>query len=270
MVAAIYARKSTDQNVADEEKSVTRQIDRATAYAQAKGWTVAAGHVYADDGISGAEFIERPGYLALMNALRPRPPFQALIVMEQSRLGRSLDEVPYALKRITDAGVRVYCYLTDSEVKRESAADKFMIHAIAFVDDMAREQSRERTRDALRRKVERGHVAGGMVYGYRNVRGLLTSPARSSPRRPRCSGGSRGPGRQAHGAGAHHRGGPPGGGTPDSKARQRPRPPEPTQARAVRARLGARALRGGDRHGWAPALASGGPPEPGAPAGGPR
>ncbi len=91
--------------------------------------------------------------------------------MEQSRLGRSLDEVPYALKRITDAGVRVYCYLTDSEVKRESAADKFMIHAIAFVDDMAREQSRERTRDALRRKVERGHVAGGMVYGYRNVRG---------------------------------------------------------------------------------------------------
>jgi len=56
-------------------------------------------------------------------------------------------------------------------VKRESAADKFMIHAIAFVDDMAREQSRERTRDALRRKVERGHVAGGMVYGYRNVRG---------------------------------------------------------------------------------------------------
>ena len=29
MIAAIYARKSTDQNVADEEKSVTRQVDRA-------------------------------------------------------------------------------------------------------------------------------------------------------------------------------------------------------------------------------------------------
>jgi DNA invertase Pin-like site-specific DNA recombinase len=40
MKAAIYARKSTVQNVADEEKSVTRQIERATAYAQAKGWTV--------------------------------------------------------------------------------------------------------------------------------------------------------------------------------------------------------------------------------------
>jgi len=36
MIAAIYARKSTDQNVADEEKSVTRQVDRARAYATAK------------------------------------------------------------------------------------------------------------------------------------------------------------------------------------------------------------------------------------------
>ena len=171
MIAAIYARKSTDQNLPDEAKAVTRQIERARAYAARHGWVVSDAHVYADDGISGAEFLERPGYLALMNALRPRPPFQVLIVMEQSRLGRSLGEVPYALKRITDAGLRVYCYLTDSEVKRESAADKFMIHAIAFVDDMAREQSRERTRDALRRKVERGHVAGGLVYGYRNVRG---------------------------------------------------------------------------------------------------
>ena len=28
MIAAIYARKSTDQNVADEENSVTRQVER--------------------------------------------------------------------------------------------------------------------------------------------------------------------------------------------------------------------------------------------------
>jgi DNA invertase Pin-like site-specific DNA recombinase len=171
VIAAIYARKSTDQNIADEEKSVTRQVERARQYAERKGWRVAEEHVYADDGISGAEFLKRPGFLALMNALRPRPAFDVLVVMDQSRLGRSLDEVPYALKRITDAGVRVWCYLTGAEIKRDSAADKFMVHAIAFVDDMAREQARERTRDALRRKAERGHVTGGVVYGYRNVRG---------------------------------------------------------------------------------------------------
>jgi len=62
MIAAIYARKSTDQiGVADEARSVTRQIDHAKAYALAKGWTVADEHVYVDDGVSGAELVKRPG-----------------------------------------------------------------------------------------------------------------------------------------------------------------------------------------------------------------
>ena len=73
MIAAIYARKSTEQNgVANAEKSVTRQIDHATAYAVRKGWTVAPEHIYSDDGISGAEFANRSGFLRLMNALKPR------------------------------------------------------------------------------------------------------------------------------------------------------------------------------------------------------
>ncbi len=39
MIAAIYARKSTEQTgVSDREKSVTRQVDHATAYAASKVW----------------------------------------------------------------------------------------------------------------------------------------------------------------------------------------------------------------------------------------
>ena len=73
MIAAVYARKSTDQGgVADEAKSVTRQIDHARAYAARKGWTVDDAHVYVDDGISGAEFAARPGFVRLMNALKPQ------------------------------------------------------------------------------------------------------------------------------------------------------------------------------------------------------
>jgi DNA invertase Pin-like site-specific DNA recombinase len=38
MIAAIYARKSTEQTgVNDEEKSVTRQIEHGKAYALTKG-----------------------------------------------------------------------------------------------------------------------------------------------------------------------------------------------------------------------------------------
>jgi len=41
MIAAIYARKSTEQaGVTDDAKSVTRQIDHARAYAERKGWRV--------------------------------------------------------------------------------------------------------------------------------------------------------------------------------------------------------------------------------------
>src|SRR5262245_39644147 len=91
MIAAIYARKSTDQNIADNEKSVARQVARARSYAERKGWTVADEHIYVDDGISGADFVRREAYLRLINSLKSRPPFQLLVMMEQTRLGRSLD-----------------------------------------------------------------------------------------------------------------------------------------------------------------------------------
>ena len=75
MLAAVYSRKSTSQDgVADEERSVQRQLDHATAYAERKGWHVDPAYVYVDDGISGAEFATRPGFLRLVNALKPRPP----------------------------------------------------------------------------------------------------------------------------------------------------------------------------------------------------
>src|SRR5688500_6002849 len=100
MIAAIYARKSTEQNgVADEAKSVTRQIEHARAFAAERGWTVADDHVYVDDGISGAEFATRPGFVRLMAALKPRAPFDVLIMSEESRLGREQIEVAYALKQ---------------------------------------------------------------------------------------------------------------------------------------------------------------------------
>ena len=67
--SAIYARKSTDQSgVSDEQRSVARQVQHAKSYAARKGWQVLDEHVNIDDGISGAEFANRPGFLRLMNA----------------------------------------------------------------------------------------------------------------------------------------------------------------------------------------------------------
>ena len=109
MIAAIYARKSTEQTgVSEDQKSIARQIEHGKAYAKKKGWTVSEEHIYSDDGISGAEFAKRPGFIRLMNALKPRPSFQVLIMSEESRLGREQIKTAYALQQLTDAGVRVW------------------------------------------------------------------------------------------------------------------------------------------------------------------
>jgi DNA invertase Pin-like site-specific DNA recombinase len=180
MLTAIYVRKSTEQTgIADDQKSVARQIDQARRYAAAKGWHVADDHVYVDDGISGAEFANRPGFLRLMNALKPRPPFQALVMSEESRLGREAIETAYALKQLVQAGVRVFFYLEDRERTLDSSTDKIMLSLTAFADELEREKARQRTYDAMTRKARSGHVTGGRVFGYDNVDVVTASGQRS-------------------------------------------------------------------------------------------
>jgi site-specific DNA recombinase len=170
MIAAIYARKSNDQNLPDADKSVSRQVEHATAFAQSKGWTVDPAHVYVDDAISGAEFVRRPGLAALVAALFPRPPFQVLVMAEQFRLGREQIETAYTLKRIIDAGVRVWYYLDDREARLDNALAKVMTALTNFAGETERESARARTYDAMLRKAKAGYVAGGITYGYTNVR----------------------------------------------------------------------------------------------------
>ncbi len=154
--------------VTDEEKSVARQVEHARAYAARKGWAVADEHVYVDDGISGAEFARRPGFLRLMNALKPRSPFQVLVMSEESRLGREQIEVAYAFKQLSQASVRVFLYLEDCERTLDSPTDKLLMSVTAFADELERDRARQRTHDALMRKARAGYVTGGVVFGYDN------------------------------------------------------------------------------------------------------
>ena len=170
LIAAIYARKSTDQGaVADEQRSVARQISHARQYAARKGWTVDDRFVFVDDGVSGAEFRNRPGFVRLMNGLKPRPLFDVLIMSEDSRLGREALETGYALKQIIGAGVRVFYYLEDKERTLDSPTDKILMSLTAYASEMEREQAQQRMVDTMTRKAKAGHVTGGQCYGYDNV-----------------------------------------------------------------------------------------------------
>ncbi len=104
-----------------------------------------------------------------MNALKPRAPFQVLVMSEESRLGRESIEVSYALKQLVQAGVRVFLYLEDRERTLDSPIEKVMLSLATFADELEREKARQRTYDAMLRKAKAGHVTGGGCFGYRNV-----------------------------------------------------------------------------------------------------
>jgi site-specific DNA recombinase len=180
MIAAIYARKSTEQlGVADEQKSVARQVDHARAYAERKGWTVSEEHIFVDDGVSGAEFLTRPGLIRVYNALQPRSPFDVLVMMDSSRLGREMIETSYALLQIVNAGVRVFFYSEDKEATLDSPIEKIMVSLTSFGDELQRERARAHTRDAHFRIARAGRVTGGACFGYRNQEVLGADGRRS-------------------------------------------------------------------------------------------
>ena len=170
MVAAIYVRKSTAQTgMSEDARSVERQKSRAREYAVRQGWTVADEHIYEDDGISGAEFARRPGFQHLIETLKCRSPFQYLIVMDESRLGRESIETAHVLKQLMVAGVRIFAYLDDREVVLDNLMDKMRLAITGLMDEGERSRAQQRTFDALHRKALMGHVTGGRVYGYDNV-----------------------------------------------------------------------------------------------------
>ncbi len=160
MVTAIYARKSTDEtSKSDDTRSCARQVQRAREYAARRGWRVDDRYVFQDEAVSGAEFRRRPGLNKLLESLRPKPRFRALVISEPSRLGREQIETAYVLKQIVDEGVRVFAYLDDKEITIGSALEKFVASVQHFAAESEREQASKRVRDKMKQLAEQGRYA---------------------------------------------------------------------------------------------------------------
>jgi site-specific DNA recombinase len=167
--AAIYARKSKKQEgVAEESKSVTLQVESGTAFAAARGWRVLPEHIYVDDGISGAEFENRPSLVRLMSALNPKSPFSFLIVSEQKSIGREQYETNYVIKRLSQAGVEIFEYMHGRSLTPKTAMDKAVSSLQSFADEDHTAKTRERMHVAHAKKARMGYVVGGRVFGYKN------------------------------------------------------------------------------------------------------
>src|SRR5947207_2191804 len=104
--AAIYCRASKEDVRDKKYKSVTTQRDEAVAYAKKKGWTVKPEYIFTDDGISGGEYVNRPGLNSLLASLpkRGKPAFDVLVMSESSRLGRDTVRNASRMVDLIDAG----------------------------------------------------------------------------------------------------------------------------------------------------------------------
>lgn len=171
MIAAIYARKSTEQHGDAEARSVVTQIANARAFAAARGWTVAEDHVYVDDGISGAEVRKLKNKQRLIATIeRGRAPFQILIVRAMERFTRrDADEVLGEFKRIALAGIETWYYQTGTKFEYGNIGANFATFGIAEANAELRRKVARDTHEAMIRKAQRGHVTGGRCFGYDNV-----------------------------------------------------------------------------------------------------
>ena len=127
MKVALYCRKSTeDERTSEDGKSTARQAELARAFAVKHGWSVIA--EYVDEGISGAEFANRPGFASLIaDAKRRNPrPFDAVVAMALNRFGRDQVRVMSALTEIHESGVAVWTYQTGREVKLSNPTEILM------------------------------------------------------------------------------------------------------------------------------------------------
>jgi site-specific DNA recombinase len=167
MIAAIYARKSTEDTRSKEEgKSTARQIENATVYATEHGWIVDPDLIFIDENISGGEFANRPGLDRLRGAAAGHR-FERLVVMERSRIGRDVWRVGACLVELEESGVEVHAY-GDSRGAIRSGDLVTMVGAYSDTQELTKASIR--TREGLTAKAKRGHATGPAPYGYITVK----------------------------------------------------------------------------------------------------
>ena len=145
------ARKSTEQRVADEAKSITRQIDGARAFITARGWTLEDEHVYRDDKKSGALFLGGPDFQRMLHDAAAGA-FECVVLFDLDRFGRNSRHTMDALHALADVGVTVWDYSTGTQVDLDASEGRLSATLRAEFAQQYREQIRKHTREAMRRK----------------------------------------------------------------------------------------------------------------------
>ena len=159
---AIYLRVSTEDQ-ADSGLGIAAQRERCQAMAMVKGWSNPV--EYIDAGISGAlDHTKRLGLAAMLDAIE-HGSINAVIVLDLSRLARSVQLVTGYIDLFEQYNVSfVSC---KENFDTSTAMGKAMLGLVAVFGQLERDLTSERTVAALaERKRQYGYAAGRVATGY--------------------------------------------------------------------------------------------------------
>ena len=164
---AMYARVSSDKQ--DVENSMDRQREACENWAARNGHEfLGEPHIYKDEAKSGASMLARSGFQDLLDVLRKsdKPPFDAVLVDDDSRLDRSGRLVEIA-KTFQARGVQLIPVDTGRDLTSES--ERLGAHMKSGMNEQYLLDLSRRTRNGIASKVRNGFHGGGKVFGYRLV-----------------------------------------------------------------------------------------------------
>lgn len=152
MDVAIYARHSSDK----QTTSTTDQVARCRKFCAVKGYEVSG--VFADEGISGAHLLNRPGIADLMSAALALN-FERIVAEDLSRFSRDQGDMANFYKRMTFLGVTIET-VTEGVVNELHIGLKGTMNAL-YLKDLG-----DKTRRGMVAAVLNGRIPGGAIYGY--------------------------------------------------------------------------------------------------------
>jgi len=157
--AAIYCRKSTDENLHSDFSSLDAQREACQSFVasmKSEGWT-ALPQAYEDGGISGGT-IDRPALQRLMDDIR-HGKIDAVVVVKIDRLSRSLLQF-LQLMEFFEAHKIAFCAVTQ-QINTASSAGRLLVNVLMSFAQFERELGSERTREKVHAARKKGRYIGG-------------------------------------------------------------------------------------------------------------
>ncbi len=158
----IYVRVSTEEQ-AQEGYSIRAQEQKLKDYARIKDWGVY--NIYADEGISGKNIVDRPAINSLIEDIKSGK-INNVLVFKIDRLTRNTADLITLINLFNEYDC-AFNSLSES-IDTKTASGRMFVKIIGIFAEFERENIIERTKIGFERKVREGYTLATRVpsYGY--------------------------------------------------------------------------------------------------------